>query len=97
VTDQLRMYTIKPGVKDEFVECWRSAVVPLRRRFGFEVVGSWTVDDSDDFVWIIRHDGEWDAADAAYYGSPERKAMEPDPVSFLAKIDTRLMTPISPD
>jgi len=89
---QLRRYTIKPGEMDAWVSEWRERVKPLRARYGFEVLGSWTA-PPDQFVWIIRYEGplSWEEADRAYYASPERKALNPDPARHLAAHDTLVM------
>src|SRR5438309_6637859 len=91
--DQLRMYTIRPGEMAAWLEEWGSQVAPLRRRFGFEIIGSWTA-ESDRFIWILRYDGPktWEEADAAYYASPERTAMQPDPARHIAKSEHWLMS-----
>ena len=52
---QLREYTVKPGEMEEWVAEWRSKVAPLREKMGFEIVGAWTVDGTDQFVWIIGY------------------------------------------
>lgn len=96
MTSQIREYTVKPGEMADWVAEWRSRVVPLRRKFGFQIVGAWTVDGTDQFVWIITYDGpkSWEQADADYYQSPERKALDPDPARHLAHTQTRLMTSV---
>ncbi|HKC20198.1 MAG TPA: NIPSNAP family protein [Candidatus Dormibacteraeota bacterium] len=96
MTLQLREYTVKPGEMQDWIEEWRSQIVPLRRKHGFEVIGAWTVDGSDQFVWIIKHDGpkSWKEADADYYASPERKAMDPDPARHLAQTGARMLTAV---
>jgi len=96
VTSQIREYTVKPGEMADWVAEWRSRVVPLRRKFGFQIVGAWTVDGTDQFVWIITYDcpKSWQQADADYYQSPERKALDPDPARHLAHTQTRLMTSV---
>ena len=90
---QLREYTVKPGEMNAWIDEWRSRIVPLRRAFGFHVVGSWTIPESDRFVWIIRYEGSrsWRDADADYYNSPDRKAMQPDPARHLAETRVRMM------
>lgn len=93
-TSQLRMYRLVDGSMDEFVGEWREHVVPLRERFGFRVDGAWTVPETNGFVWVISHDGDFEAADQAYYASEERKALEPDPARNIAEVDTRLMHPV---
>jgi hypothetical protein len=93
-TWQVREYAVKTGEMDEWVDEWRTRIVPLRERFGFRVLGAWTVDGTDQFVWIITYDGpkSWDRANSDYYESAERKALDPDPARHLAQTQTRLMT-----
>jgi hypothetical protein len=84
-TTQLRDYTIKPGQLDRFAEVWRTKVRPLREKQGFVVEGAWKIPSEEHFVWIVSYAGPggWDAASKSYYDSPERKAMDPDPASFI--------------
>ena len=83
---QLRMYRVVPGEAEAFLREWRAHVRPLRESMGFEVLGPW-VGEGDLFVWLIGHD-DLEAADAAYYGSPERRALQPDPARLLADVQT---------
>jgi hypothetical protein len=89
---QLRVYRIKDGELDDWVDEWRAHVAPLRRRFGFEILGPWV--DGDTFVWLLGYDGEdgFAAADARYYESGERKGVEPDPARHLASVEQRMLT-----
>ncbi len=98
MASQLRMYKAKEGELDAFIAEWRAGVVPLRRRFGFRVEGAWAIREKNEFVWIISYDGPdgFEARDAAYYASPERRALTPDPARHLEHTDTRLMTPVLP-
>jgi hypothetical protein len=93
---QVREYTVRPGEMQEWLGEWRSRIVPLRESHGFEVLGAWTVDGTDQFIWIIsyRAPKSWEQANEDYYCSRERKALDPDPARHLAKIDTRLMTAV---
>jgi hypothetical protein len=79
---QLRIYRAKDGGLDPFIDEWRTNLLPLRRAMGFEVVGPWVTDDGR-LVWIIGHESLHEA-DKAYYASPERAAVEPDPARHLA-------------
>jgi len=87
----LRIYTIRPGELDEWVEEWREHVVPLRRAAGFDVLGAWATEETADepatFTWLLGYDGAegLEAASAAYYHSPERQALEPDPARHIAE------------
>lgn len=89
--DQLRIYTIKPGEMGEWIAEWGRLIAPLRRQYGFQVLGAWTIEAENQFVWILRYSGAstWEEADAAYYASPERAALEPDPARHIAEAETR--------
>lgn len=97
MVSQLRMYTAREGELEAFIQEWRAGVVPLRRKFGFKVEGAWAIREKEQFIWIISYDGSdgFEARDRAYYASPERKALSPDPARHLAHTDTRLMTPVA--
>jgi hypothetical protein len=87
----LRIYTIRPGELDEWLAEWREHVVPLRRAAGFEVRGAWATQETPDepatFTWLLGYEGPdgLEAANAAYYQSPERQALEPDPARHIAE------------
>ena len=82
---ELRRNRIEAGHLDEFVEGWVAGVVPLRRRFGFTIGGAWIVEATGELVWILGYDGPdgFDAADARYYASIERKALESGPGTMV--------------
>jgi hypothetical protein len=84
-TTQLRDYTIKPGQLDRFAEFWAKNVRPLREKMGFRIEGAWKIPSEERFVWIVSYDGAdgFEAAVKAYMDSPERKALDPDPASFI--------------
>jgi hypothetical protein len=87
----LRIYTIRPGELDEWLEEWRDHVVPLRRAAGFEVLGAWATEEAAEepatFTWLLGYDGpgSLEAANADYYHSPKRQALEPDPARHIAE------------
>jgi hypothetical protein len=83
---QLRDYRIRAGELDQFVEAWEAHLAPLRRAKGFTIPAAWTVPDEHRFIWLLEHDGGWDAfaaADEAYFASPERAEIEPDPARLI--------------
>jgi hypothetical protein len=83
----VRIYEVKQGALDDWLREWRELVVPLRERFGFRVRDAWVANDGGTFVWVLEHDGDdFEAANAAYYDSPERAALEPDPARHLASV-----------
>ena len=94
---QLRDYRIRGGDLDRFVEAWETQLAPLRRAKGFTIPAAWTVPDEDRFIWLLGHDGGWDAfaeADEAYYASPERAAIDPDPARLIAEQRTLRLTEV---
>lgn len=88
---QLRLATVKPGAMTSWVDEWHEHVRPLRLANGFAVVGPWVGEDGETFVCILGHDGDFDAADAAYSRSGERRALDPDPARHLAEVRTWFM------
>lgn len=86
---ELRLYTINRGQMDDFVRVWREGVVPLRRRAGFTIEGAWIVEATNQFAWVVSlpDSSDWEATVEAYSQSPERKNLDPDPVSFIARME----------
>jgi len=85
---ELRIYTVKPGAMDAWVAEWHEHVRPLRREFGFTVQSAWTVPDRDLFVWVLEYDGsEFETANQAYYDSPKRQGLDPDPARHLIQTE----------
>jgi hypothetical protein len=83
---QLRDYRIRHGELDRFVAEWQSQLAPLRRAAGFLILGAWSIPDEDRFIWLLAHPDGWDAfaeADAAYFASPGRAALDPDPARLI--------------
>jgi hypothetical protein len=66
---EVRIYRIRPGELDTWVNEWHTQVVPLPRRCGFDELEY----EADD----------WDSARRAYYDSPERRLMDPDPARHV--------------
>jgi hypothetical protein len=61
-------------------------MLPLRREFGFRVTAAFVAEKDDLFVWLLEHDGDFEAADAAYYASAERASLEPDPRRLIEHV-----------
>jgi hypothetical protein len=93
------MYTIEAGSMDAFVDAWQRGVVPLRRTFGFEVDGAWIDREENRFVWLLSSDDRdgFEAHDAAYYASPERAALDPDPAGLIVASEHRFIEPVPLD
>jgi len=88
VVTELRDYRIVEGALDQWVEEWRSGIAPIRRELGFSIERAWTVVDDSRFVWLLSHAGDWDsfeAADRAYYDSPLRTSLHPNPARLIVE------------
>ena len=86
---QLRLYRVEPGRMDDWMREWRDCIRPLREANGFTVIGPW-IDRDERFVWVIGHD-DFESADAAYYASSERAALDPDPARLLVETEALML------
>jgi hypothetical protein len=86
VATQLREYRITEGSLHRFIDEWREQIAPLRREMGFTIEHAWTVEGESRFIWLLAHPGDWnefEAADRAYYASPQRANLEPNPARLI--------------
>ena len=86
VATELRDYRIVQGALDQWVDEWRRRIAPLRRELGFTIDGAWTAEDDSRFVWLLSYPGGWEAfeaADRAYYHSPQRTSLDPNPARLI--------------
>ena len=59
--------------------------------------GAWVVRERNEYIWLLsRDEDDWDAREKAYYASPERAAVTPDPAQYIAKSEKWLPTPVLP-
>ena len=95
---QLRVYTINRGALNEFAAEWEKMIKPLRLKLGFKIEGAWTVESSNQFIWIMSYDGpeSWDSLDRAYFESEDRHAMKPDPARHIARMEHYTMEAVRP-
>jgi hypothetical protein len=93
LASQLRIYRIKEGRMGEWLSGWTQGVLPLRRKFGFRIEGAWVAAREATFVWILSYDGPegFEARDAAYYASAERRALRPDPAPLIEKSEQHMI------
>ena len=95
---QIRRYKIVPGTMDEFIELFNTQLVPIRERYGFKLQSYWRLDETHEFMWIVSYEGPegFEAADAAYYSSPERDQVSPHPLDFIEEVNTSMATRLGP-
>ncbi len=82
---------MRPERLDEWAELFRTRIVPLRRRLGFEIGGSWVDREHGQHIWVLAYSGPltFEQANAAYWASPERAALGVDPKEFLLAEEIR--------
>ena len=73
-TTQLRRYEIEDGQMEVFLPYWRK-LIEQRQKFGFRVVFAYVDEPNNEVVWAVEHDGDFKAAEAAYFHSAERAAV----------------------
>jgi hypothetical protein len=76
----------------EFINEWRTQVVPLRRRAGFEIAGAWSNPETNRFVWVVGHEGDFELEDRSYYGSLERRQLSPDPARLIEEARSKFVS-----
>ena len=98
MTHQLRIYTINRGKLPAFTQAWLQGVYPLRLKHGFSIDGAWVIEQTNQFVWLIGYDGPetWEATEKAYYDSPERLALDPDPAQYIARAEQYFVRTVAP-
>ena len=86
---QIRIYTINRGKLHQFAQEWQEKIRPLRLELGFQVDSAWLIEETNQFVWLLSYDGpeDWETKDAAYYLSPARLKMKPNPARLIARVE----------
>ncbi|GAA3750272.1 NIPSNAP family containing protein [Salinactinospora qingdaonensis] len=90
-TTQVRTYTVREGLLDEWVQRWREEIVPLRLEFGFTLGEAWVDRERNKFIWTISYDGPESFAERnqKYWASSAREGMDLDPKDYLVETDVR--------
>jgi hypothetical protein len=76
-TVQLRRYRLVPEERAAFLDWFRREIPPVRQQFGFDVLFSYLVPETDEFVWAVSHPGdaaEFQRVEKEYNQSPQRAA-----------------------
>lgn len=94
MTVEHRIYTVREGLLDEWVERWRSEIVPLRLEFGFTIDGAWIDREKSQFIWTLSYDGPegFTERNRQYWDSPRRSAMGLNPGHYLVATEKRTVT-----
>ncbi|MCY1654780.1 NIPSNAP family protein [Streptomyces sp. NPDC049952] len=90
-TTQVRTYTVREGLLDEWAQRWKAEILPLLLEWGFAIGGAWVDREHNQFVWLITYEGPETFAErnAMYSDSPARKSMDLDPDDYLVTTEER--------
>jgi hypothetical protein len=72
---ELKRYNIKSDSWNEFLEVWKK-LLPIRKRFGFNILFALIDKERNIFTWAISHPGDFEAATNSYQSDLERVALE---------------------
>lgn len=95
---QLRQYDIHPGKMLAWIEVFETHIRPLHQRLGMVIHGTWQALDTNTFIWIRGFETEAaiDVLEAAYFDSPERKALGDLPQQLIEKMTITRLTDYAP-
>ena len=91
---QLRQYDIYTGKMSAWIEVFETHLRPLHERLGIVIHGTWQALDTNTFIWIRGFETEAaiDVLEAAYFDSPERKALVDLPQQLIEKMTITRLT-----
>jgi quinol monooxygenase YgiN len=92
VPTEVRIYTMKPGKLDEFIEIFTNDIMPTSGAFGIRVHAGWRNDEANEFVWVRSYD---DAETLERYSnSPERARYTPLTQACIETMVVRMVEPV---
>ncbi len=94
---ELRIYDIKKGKMDEWVELFEKQIIPAYKARGINIPGAWRRDESDEFVWfrLFDNEDEQKAKEKEVFDSAAFQAAMPKIRDCLEKVkETRNLTSI---
>jgi hypothetical protein len=97
MTVQIRIYTINKGELHQFATEWNSKIRPVREKLGFKILGAWTTETTNQFIWLLGYEGtsSFEIQDKAYFDSSERRTMDPNPARLIARIEQYFIDPVN--
>ena len=96
MVSQLRIYTINRGMMGSWLKLFEEHILPLHTRLGMPVERAWVNADQTEFLWVRSFESaeEIPEKEAAYFASPERKALGDLPTNHIAKLEVRVIEPV---
>ena len=88
---QLRIYTIKEGQMEAWLEQFDS-LIPMQANAGITVQASWVDAETNNFGWIRTFDDDdLEATEARFYGSAEWEAVKDKTGGFVENGDVTVI------
>ncbi len=94
---ELRIYEIKPGMMDSWLQLFDEHIRPLAAKTDVPVEGDWVSPDRTQFIYLRNYncsEEEIPAKMEAYWATPERQALGDIPGNHIATMDVRLIEPV---
>ena len=92
---ELRVYQVGPGKMDQWIDFFRSKIIPTYERERASVPVGWRDDEQSQFVWVraFRDKAHMERVHEAVVGSEAIRELRAS--DFGVKVlDTRLLTPV---
>lgn len=93
--DQLRIYTIREGLMEMWLEYFHRVIVPLHEAVGIPVAGPWrNTADENEFVWIRSFSGDRpvEEQENRFFTSPARVALGDVRERYVEDLTVRVLT-----
>jgi quinol monooxygenase YgiN len=87
VPTEVRIYTMKPGKLDDFVEIFKNDIMPTSAAYGVRIHAGWVHPEKNEFVWVRSYDDEETLE--RYSNSPERAVYTPKTQLCVDTMDVR--------
>lgn len=91
---QLRIYDIRQGMMDGWLELFGDKVVPMHSKYGIPVRTAWVDRERSQFVWVREFLGEGTAEEQEkrYRASDERaRVIGDEPAKFIENMEVRVV------
>lgn len=97
MVSQLRIYTINPGMMNSWLKLFNEQIRPIHLKLGIPVEAAWVNVEENEFIWIrsFENSDAISEKEAAYFASPERKALGGQPGEHICKMEIRVVEKIS--
>jgi quinol monooxygenase YgiN len=92
---EVRIYTMKPGKLDDFIEVFTNNIMPTSAAFGIRIHAAWRNEAENEFVWVRSYDD--DATLARYSDSPERAQYTPKTQACIDSMKVRTVESVVGD